>query len=93
MYIYRSIYKLTISFYSRFKIPIEHKLHNCIDWFISSANSKKFNNISVVKSFHHVSLTQKINLFIERTSKLEGLHSNCNLKNANNLGKHNENIC
>ena len=52
----------------RFEIAIEHELHDHVDGFVPSADAQQLDDVSVVKSFHHLGLAQKVNLFVYRAS-------------------------
>ncbi len=64
----------------RLQVSIEHEFHDSVDRLISCADSKQFNDVPMIKPFHHVSLTEEIQLFLNRWSSLQGFHCNSNLK-------------
>ena len=41
---------------------MQHELHDGIDWFTTSTNSKQLHDVLVVKPLHQLSLTQEIQL-------------------------------
>ena len=48
-----------------FQVTVEHELHDGVDWFVSGADPEQFDNVLVVKPFHHVSLAEEVDLLLD----------------------------
>lgn len=45
---------------------MQQKLHDSIDWFLTSTYSQQFDYVLMLKAFHHVYLTEEVQLGKEK---------------------------
>ncbi len=62
------------------EVPIEHELHDGVDWLVASADAQQFDDVLVVEALHHVGLAEEIQFLFDRRAGFQRFHGHGHLQ-------------
>ena len=65
---------------SRFKITVQHELHDGVNGLVSRADPQQLDDVLVIEPLHHLGFAQEIYFFLEAASDFQCFYSNSDLQ-------------